>query len=137
MTTHELKCWPEPFTAVLEGRKTHEIRVADRPLAVGDVLHLREWVPSPPTNDGLARYTGRECRVEVTHLTPVGAWGLPPNLCVMSIRMIAPQCSCTWEVGDSRCAKHPTCGGCGDPVPDVTKLCALCQAQDDAPGVPA
>jgi len=48
MTTHELKIHPAPFAAILAGTKTHEIRsTADRTFAVGDVLHLREWVARP------------------------------------------------------------------------------------------
>lgn len=65
--THELKTWPGPFIEVLEGRKRHELRKADRDFRVGDRLHLREWIPEPET--GPARYTGRELLVEVTHVT--------------------------------------------------------------------
>jgi hypothetical protein len=89
---HELKTWPGPFAAVLAGTKTYEIRVADRDYKVGDVLHLREFVPGratlihepacPP------HYTGRSIDVEVTYLTPGGEWGLPYGLCVMSIRKV-------------------------------------------------
>jgi hypothetical protein len=86
--THELKTWPEPFAAIVRGEKRHEIRRADRDFAVGNVLHLREWIPSPPTHDGLARYTGRELRVRVTYLTRGGEWGLPSDVCVMSVEAI-------------------------------------------------
>lgn len=82
--THDLKTWPEMFQAVLDGRKRHEIRRADRPFAAGDVLRLREWSPRPFIASG-GDYTGREQMVRVTYLTPAGAWGLPGNLCVMSI----------------------------------------------------
>jgi hypothetical protein len=114
---HTLKTWPGPFAAVLDGTKTHEIRVVDRPYAVGDVLHLQEWQRGPHCyrcthcDMDMASYadfeeyqhggcggtveviperafTGRSIRVEVTHLTPGGSWGLPANLCVMSIRRI-------------------------------------------------
>ena len=79
--THELKTWPDPFSAILDGSKTYEIRRSDRPFIVGDYLHLREWQP-----DG-ARYTGRELRVLVVHRSPPGSWGLPLDLVVMGIRV--------------------------------------------------
>lgn len=87
---HELKTWPGPFQAVLDGQKHHEIRKADRPFAVGDVLVLREWErqrwESPGPLKGVpAHYTGRELQVTVTYLSEGGTWGLPPDLCVMSI----------------------------------------------------
>jgi hypothetical protein len=123
MPTHDLKTWPAPFQAVLDGRKTHEIRVADRPFAVGDVLLLREWNPEPAERP--RGYTGRSVEVDVMYLTSGGAWELPYHLCVMSIRLRRPPpgCTCdpdhepgcpvlaqTWgECGVSgRC---PTCGG--------------------------
>lgn len=77
---HDLKTWPRPFEAVLHGTKTHEIRKADRPFAVGDVLMLREWDPET------RQYTGRTLLADVTYLSEGGTWGLPADLCVMSIR---------------------------------------------------
>lgn len=62
MKTHHLKIWPEFFEAVLDGRKTFEVRNDDRGFEVGDVLELREW--SPDRRD----YTGRSCAREVTYL---------------------------------------------------------------------
>ena len=86
---HDLKTWPFYFEAVLTGIKKHEIRVDDRGFACGDVLHLREWDPYETyRGDRLIQsphYTGRELRVRVTYLTPGGEWGLPENVCVMSI----------------------------------------------------
>jgi hypothetical protein len=87
--THQLKTWPEPFVAVIDGKKRHEIRVDDRGFAVGDVLHLREYDPSPAGSTLLHRgYSGRECWARVTYLTPGGQWGLPSNVCVMSINVM-------------------------------------------------
>lgn len=114
MATHELKTWPTPFQAVVEGRKTYEIRSnGDRAFVVGDELVLREWVPAhedacswkSPFDEQQTEYddffctkcnrkkreplpgqfTMRETRVEVTYVTPGGKFGLPPDLCVMSI----------------------------------------------------
>jgi hypothetical protein len=79
---HELKTWPGMFNAVVSGKKTHEIRKADRSFMVGDVLHLREW------SDVAEMYSGRTCDVEVTFVTWGGQWGIPPGLCVMSIRKV-------------------------------------------------
>ncbi len=104
MREHELKTWPHPFRAVWDGSKTHEVRVNDRDFRVTDLLVLREWDPahrgggvihdggsstSARWADPVPRgYTGRKIRVRVTHLTPGGAFGLPPNLCVMSIAVV-------------------------------------------------
>lgn len=75
---HDLKCWPEPFSAALSGDKRFEIRKNDRGYMVGDVLWLREWDPS------LSSYTGRAFRARVTYLCQ-GTWGLPSDVCVMGI----------------------------------------------------
>jgi len=111
--THELKTWPEPFEAVLDGRKRYEIRVNDRGFAAGDVLELREYEPNRRTVDRYRsnttttnetslgtsesrfyvlepHYTGRALAVRVTYLTPGGSWGLPKNMCVMSIQPATP-----------------------------------------------
>ncbi len=73
---HELKCWPEPYAAVVSGVKRYEIRRDDRGYRVGDTLLLREWWPD-------AGYTGRESRYTVTIITT--GWGLPHGLVVMGI----------------------------------------------------
>jgi hypothetical protein len=82
--THELKCWPEPFSAMAEGRKCHEIRRMDRPFSIGDTLILREWDPRRDVND---RYTGRRIARVVTYISTPETFGLPEFLCVMSLRL--------------------------------------------------
>ena len=42
---HELKCFPEYFQDVIDGKKTFEIRLHDRPYQVGDLLALNEYLP--------------------------------------------------------------------------------------------
>lgn len=114
--THELKCWPGPFEAVWNGIKRYEIRKADRNFALGDELRLREWQPvhegdcqwhsdldeqqtersdfrcklcKRGKDDALAgTYTRRELFAEVVYLTKPGEWGLPDNLCVMSLNLM-------------------------------------------------
>lgn len=76
---HELKCWPEPFRAIWDGRKRFEIRKADRDFRPGDKLHLREWDP----ND--LKYTGFNVTVEATYMVFPGEWGMPDGLCAISL----------------------------------------------------
>jgi hypothetical protein len=77
---HDLKCHPEPYEAVRRGRKPYEIRYCgDRSFAVGDLLALREYDPHPRD------YTGRRLVAPVTYMTPPGAWGMPPDLCVLGL----------------------------------------------------
>jgi hypothetical protein len=87
LKTHELKCWPEPFEALLDGRKVHEFRKDDRGFEVGDELLLWEWLP-PEQNKG--RYsngcTGRIERLRVTYISHGPDWGIPEGYVVMSLR---------------------------------------------------
>lgn len=78
MKHHILKTDRMPLNAVISGIKTHEVRVNDRGYKVGDLLYLRDSAyPDYP-----------EIVVEVTYITDGGSYGLPDNLCVMSIRRI-------------------------------------------------
>lgn len=73
---HTLKIWPEPYKAVLSGEKRYEVRKADRPFSVGDLVELREWDPAK------GDFTGNSAIVLITCLTAPGTWGLPDDLCV-------------------------------------------------------
>lgn len=89
---HELKTWPEPFAALKDGSKRFELRRDDRGYAVGDLLVLREWDPAlewPASERPLAKggyVSGSEpLRFRVTYVLHGGRFGLPPEICVMSI----------------------------------------------------
>lgn len=56
------KVWPEYFQAILDGKKTYELRLDDFQVGEGDILVLREW--DPKTKE----YTGREVEKEVTYV---------------------------------------------------------------------
>lgn len=56
---HELKEQPNYFEDVISGRKTFEVRKADRPFKVGDLLALNEY--NPDTKE----YTNRCCVVYI------------------------------------------------------------------------
>jgi hypothetical protein len=62
MTEHELKCWPDYYSAVEDGSKPFDVRKWDRPFKVGDALLLREWDPEK------LDYTGRELRRNITYV---------------------------------------------------------------------
>lgn len=79
---HELKSHPIPFRDVINGIKKYEIRVDDRDFRVGDVLMLLEWFPD------LQKYSGATVSCGVLHKTPGGAWGLPPEICVLGIEVL-------------------------------------------------
>lgn len=80
MKTHDLKCWPVFFEALVKGTKTFELRKDDRGFQAGDHLLLREWSPSSET------YSGRELTFRVgfvLHGAP--KWGLSGDVAVMSL----------------------------------------------------
>jgi hypothetical protein len=84
--THELKCWPEYFGAILSGEKTFEIRKNDRGFKVGDELWLREFGEGG-AGQGFV-YTGRETRRTVSYVLDgeghIG-FGLVPGYCVLAL----------------------------------------------------
>ncbi|TBM24384.1 DUF3850 domain-containing protein [Hafnia alvei] len=62
MKTHLLKIKPDFFSAVVNGKKTAELRKNDRDFHEGQVLILREWIRG--------KYTGMTVTVRITHITP-------------------------------------------------------------------
>lgn len=66
--THELKIYPEFFSAVCTGVKRAELRKNDRDYRVGDTLHLLE------TPCGSCNPTGEYINVIITHIADVGEW---------------------------------------------------------------
>jgi len=83
MKTHKLKTWPEPFQAVVDGKKTYEWRKDDRGFEVGDRLLLREWDPEKE------HYTGREMVVFVTYISR-DSFDIPEGYCVLAIQDPSP-----------------------------------------------
>lgn len=81
MTTHELKVHSEFWHDVIEGRNRAQVRRADRPYAINDVLILSEYDPS-------FGYTGASCKRIVTHVLHQEdvPRGIEPGWCVLSIR---------------------------------------------------
>jgi hypothetical protein len=89
VTIHHLKCWPEFFQAILEGRKTHDLRrTDDRTFRTHDLIQLREFDPRTE------RYSGREQSVEITYITSadvpcaLSEQALDPAYCILSIRKL-------------------------------------------------
>lgn len=86
-SVHELKTWPDFFTAVRKGIKTFEVRENDRDFKVGDALVLCEFIPCNRCHgtgrerldawDSAAcgcgkpygKFTGKKLRVRVTYMT--------------------------------------------------------------------
>lgn len=87
---HELKCWPGPFQALLDGRKRFEWRRNDRDRGFrpGDTLCLREWVPASE------KYTGLVVTCDVTYVLCGPEHGVPTNYAILSIENL--------QVGESK-----------------------------------
>jgi len=81
---HELKCWPEYFEPLRDGRKRFEYRNNDRQFIVGDLLRLREF------NGSTQQYTGREATVQVDYIMNGEHFAyLTPGYVIMSITKVS------------------------------------------------
>lgn len=86
----ELKTQPEPFYAIVNGLKRHEIRVEDGPrFEVNETILLREFVSYTGRRKG-GKYTGQVQRVRVSYITRGPEWGIPAGLVVLSIFPLEP-----------------------------------------------
>lgn len=103
--THKLKTWPEPFRAILDGRKRHEFRRdSDRIFMEGDTLVLQEFDPCVdckatghmPEKTYMrcnscrgekGKYTLRELRCEATYISRHPDYGMPQGFVAMTIRV--------------------------------------------------
>jgi len=84
---HELKVLPQYFKPLVMGKKTFEIRKADRDFKVGDTLVLREW-------DG-EKYTGSYVRKYITYiLRNCPEYGLMDGYCILAFRNTARPTAC-------------------------------------------
>jgi hypothetical protein len=81
MSTHELKTWPEYWTALDAGAKTFELRRNDRDFQPGDTLVLREWNPDSE------EYTGRSLTRRVSYVLRDGEkFGVQPDFAVLGLQ---------------------------------------------------
>lgn len=80
--THNLKIWPEYFSAVRDGLKRAELRWNDREYQAGDTLDLCEWDPNEEV------FTGDFISVIVTHVAELGQW--MPGYVLLSFAPPAP-----------------------------------------------
>ncbi|MCP6498702.1 DUF3850 domain-containing protein [Klebsiella pneumoniae] len=77
--THDLKIYPEFFSAVCTGVKRAELRKNDRDYRVGDTLHLTE------TPHGSCHQTGEFINVKITYIADVGEW--MPGYVLLSVEL--------------------------------------------------
>lgn len=94
--THDLKIYPEHFSAVCTGVKRAELRKNDRDYRAGDTLHLME------TPCGSCHATGEFINVTITHVADVGEW--MPGYVLLSIALASLE---------ARSRKLFTCSACG------------------------
>lgn len=59
---HHLKTWPECFEAIIEGRKSFEVRINDRGFKEGDYLLLLEFTLHNQN------FTGRRIKAKITYI---------------------------------------------------------------------
>ena len=122
--TLDVRCWPGPFQAMVEGDKTFEFRKDDRPggYQVGDVLCLYEWDPERgnPTERCLLK--------AVSYVLRGPDFGVPVGYCVLALADLEGEVQC----GCTNCPKMvPRVWPSGMCVPCAT---AACDCEGDSDG---
>lgn len=76
---HFLKCWPEQFDAIVEGAKTFDVRINDRPFALGDVVVMLGYYPNEKY------YSNRSVPKIITYILDGGQFGVKEGYCVLGL----------------------------------------------------
>lgn len=130
---HDLKCWPQFFNAIADGSKPFELRKDDRDFRVGDILHLREWIPLNAPR-GPIGYTGRDVHRRVTYILDAelaGDW-LPEGMVAMGLAPLNaghPQTRAGHMPGLIKLAEE-----CGELVTEIGKKLAFPEVDDHPDG---
>lgn len=77
---HHIKCHPTVFEKIVSGEKDWELRKNDRDYQTGDILWIEEWDPS------IEEYTGLSIRALAGFILYGGVYGLPENMCIISLK---------------------------------------------------
>lgn len=88
---HELKTDSEMYQAIIENRKTFELRKNDRDFKVDDILYLRETVYTSKEmkeNNKPLLYTNRGLKVRILYILYGPIYGLNEGWCIMSFGRI-------------------------------------------------
>lgn len=88
---HQLKTLPPYFNAVLNCKKTFELRKNDRDFKIGDTLILREWNMEERDSTGpevkiiqKEGYTGRQIKKTISYILKGGKFILHRNYVILS-----------------------------------------------------
>ena len=84
---HELKTDIDMYTAVVQGKKTYELRFDDRGFKVGDTLFLNEtlYTGSEMKQGQPLVYTGRGFKTKIKHILRGPVYGLMDGWVILSI----------------------------------------------------
>ncbi len=84
---HKLKTDSEVFQAVVEGRKTFEIRFNDRDFKVGDLIVLKEtkFTGQQMREGSPLIYTGREMQKQISYI--LSGYGLQDGWVILGITL--------------------------------------------------
>lgn len=123
---HELKTWPAYFAALMDGRKTFELRRDDRGFREGDDLRLREWDPDTKA------YSGVELRRRITYVlrhSTVG--GLADGFVVLGLAdpalLAAAEAGAQWK-RERDDAMSASCRAYDETVAELARLRPLAEA---------
>lgn len=81
---HTLKTWPEYWELIAAGKKTADLRIADRPFLEGDYIVFEKWDPR------LQQFMGETYTAQITHVLHAGdpSGILPENAVLISFKDI-------------------------------------------------
>ena len=78
---HDLKTLDRYYDAIVDGRKTFEVRLNDRAFQTGDIIRLRKVNDKGYYVDYILAWTERR----ITYVLQGGQFGIEPRYCVLGL----------------------------------------------------